>query len=74
MLQLAELEPIGENAMISLNYSQLRLTLIAMLFVATFAHSQVLVQSTAPTPALAKLLSDTGPCAYAPIDRSESVV
>ena len=55
--------------MILLNRCQSRsLTLIAMLLVAVTMHSQVLVQPAAPTPALAKLLADSGPCAYAPID------
>src|SRR5277367_4886498 len=55
--------------MTSLNRCQPRcLTSIAMLLVAVSIHGQVLVQPAAPTPALAKLLSDSGPCAYAPID------
>jgi FtsP/CotA-like multicopper oxidase with cupredoxin domain len=69
MLQLVEHKPIGENAMISLSRWQPRcLASIAMLFAVAFTHSQVLVQPAAPTPALAKLLSDSGPCAYKPID------
>jgi FtsP/CotA-like multicopper oxidase with cupredoxin domain len=50
------------------------LVLSATLFVATFAHSQILVQTAKPTPALTKLLSDAGPCAYAPINLNDQKI
>jgi FtsP/CotA-like multicopper oxidase with cupredoxin domain len=61
--------------MISLNRCLPRcLALSATLFVATFAHSQILVQTARPTPALTKLLSDAGPCAYVPINLNDQKI
>lgn len=50
------------------------LALSATLFVATFAHSQILVQTARPTPALTKLLSDAGPCAYVPLNLNDQKI